>query len=184
MSREFSIASESVPADAPRGHVVKRDEGRTVYYAGNLMQWKLEPEHSLGFCSVVEVVMRRGEEPPLHVHAYEDELYFALEGDLTFYVGQDVFEVSPGDAVFLPRTVPHCFSVSRTSGLARLLLIISPSNTLGRYFDVMGQPGTEAELPPPVNDFPVDEAIAALAPHGVSILGPGPSLVEDGPRAR
>jgi len=179
MSQEFSIASELVPADAPRGHLVKRNEGRTVHYAGNLMQWKLEPEHSMGFCSVVEVVMRRREEPPLHVHAYEDELYFVLEGDLTFYVGEDVFEVSPGDAVFLPRTVPHCFSVSKASGVARLLLIISPSNTLSRYFDAMGRPGTGAELPAPVSDFPVDEAIAALAPHGVSILGPGPSLVED-----
>ena len=179
MSPDFSIAPELVPADAPRGHVVKRNEGRTVHYAGNLMQWKLEPEHSMGFCSVVEVVMRRGEEPPLHVHAFEDELYFVLEGDLTFYVGEDVFEVSPGDAVFLPRTVPHGFSVSRTSGVARLLLVISPSNTLSGYFDVMGRPGTGGELPPPVTDFPVDEAIAALAPHGVSILGPGPSVVED-----
>jgi quercetin dioxygenase-like cupin family protein len=178
MSQEFSIAPELVRADAPRGHVVKRNAGRTVYYAGNLMQWKLEPEHSMGLCSVVEVVMRRGEEPPLHVHAYEDELYFALEGDLTFYVGQDVFEVSPGDAVFLPRTLPHCFSVAETSGVARLLLIISPSNTLSRYFDVMGQPGAEPVLPPPVSDFPVDKAITALAPHGVSILGPGPSLLE------
>jgi mannose-6-phosphate isomerase-like protein (cupin superfamily) len=179
MSQEFSIASELVPADAPRGHLVKRNEGRTVHYAGNLMQWKLEPEHSMGFCSLVEVVMRRGEEPPLHVHAYEDELYFVLEGDLTFYVGHDVFEVSPGDAVLLPRMVPHCFSVSKASGVARLLLIIWPSNTLSQYFDVMGRPGTEAELPAPVSEFPVDEAIAALSPHGVSILGPGPSLVED-----
>ena len=179
MSQEFSIASELVPAGPPRGHLVKRNEGRTVYYAGNLMQWKLEPEHSMGFCSLVEVVMRRGEEPPLHVHAYEDELYYVLEGDLTFYVGQDVFEVSPGDAVFLPRAVPHCFSVSKASGVARLLLIIWPSNTLSQYFDVMGRPGTDAELPAPVSEFPVVEAIAALSPHGVSILGPGPSLVDD-----
>jgi hypothetical protein len=41
-----------------------------VYYAGNLMRWKLEPEHSMGFYSVVEVVMRRGEEPPLHVRVH------------------------------------------------------------------------------------------------------------------
>jgi hypothetical protein len=78
----------------------------------------------------------------------------------------------------------HDGSSPSALGSISLLLIISPSNTLSRYFDVMGRPGTEAELQPPVSDFPVDEAIAALAPHGVSILGPGPSLVEDGPPAR
>ncbi len=81
--------------------------------------------------------------------------------------------------MFLPRAVPHCFSVAKASGVARLMLIISPSNTLSQYFDVMGRPGTGAELPAPVSDLPVGEAIAALAAHGVSILGPGPSLVED-----
>ena len=54
------------------------------------------------------------------------------------------------------------------------------SQELSQYFDVLGRPGTGAELPAPVSDFPVDAAIAALSPHGVSILGPGPSLVEDG----
>ena len=178
--QDFSIPSELIPADAQPGSLVKRDAGRTIYYAGNLMQWKLEQERSMGFCSVVEVVMRRGEEPPLHVHAHEDELYYVLEGDLTFYVGRDVFEVSPGDTVFLPRKVPHAFSVSKQAGVARLLLLIWPANNLRRYFDVMGTPGTEPELPPPATDFPVEAAVEALAPHEVAILGPGPSLVNDG----
>jgi len=29
-------------------------------------------------------------------------------------------------------------------------------------------------------DFPVVKAVEAIAPHGVKILGPGRSLVEDG----
>ena len=177
---EFSIPPELVPADAPPGALVRRDAGRTIHYAGNLMQWKLEQERSMGFCSVVEVAMRRGEEQPLHVHANEDELYYVLEGELTFYVGNDVFEVAPRDTVFLSRRVPHAFSVSRRSGAARLLLIIWPSNNLRRYFDVMRTPGADAKVPPPAADFPVQEAVAALAPHEVSVLGPGPSLVDDG----
>jgi hypothetical protein len=98
---------------------------------------------------------------------------------LTFYVGHEVFDVGPRDTVYLPRKVPHAFSVSRASGVARLLLVIWPSNTLSRYFDVMGEPAGAPELPPPVTDFPVEQAVEALAPHGVTILGPGPSLVDD-----
>jgi hypothetical protein len=65
-------------------------------------------------------------------------------------------------------------------GVARLLLVIWPSNNLRRYFDVMGTPGAEPELSPPATDFPVEQAVEALAPHEVAILGPGPSLVNDG----
>lgn len=60
--QRFTIASELIPEDAPRRHVVKRNERPTIYYAGNPRQWKLE-QHSMGLCSVVEVLMRRGEEP-------------------------------------------------------------------------------------------------------------------------
>ena len=81
----FSIPLELIPDGADGGSMIQRNQGRSVHYAGNLMQWKLEPELSAGLCSVVEVVMRRGEEPPLHVHAYEDELYYVLDGDLTFF---------------------------------------------------------------------------------------------------
>jgi hypothetical protein len=42
----------------------------------------------------------------------------------------------------------HDGSSPSALGSISLLLIISPSNTLSRYFDVMGRPGTEAELPP------------------------------------
>jgi glyoxylate utilization-related uncharacterized protein len=144
------------------------------------MQWKLEQNSSMGFCSVVEVLMRRGEEPPLHIHKNEEEMYFVIEGNLTYWAGEDKFDVGPGDAVFLPRGTPHCFSVHKESAIARVLLLVWPSNTLAGYFDAMGVEGDKAELPPPMPDFPVAKAIEAIASHGVKILGPGPSLVEDG----
>lgn len=178
--QRFAIDPGFIPEGSPQGHVVRRGEGRTVHYAGNVMQWKLEQDKSGGFCSVVEVVMRRGEEPPLHTHANEDEMYFVMEGDLTYYCGSDVFDVSPGDAVFLPRGTPHCFSVSRESGTARLMLLVLPSNSLRGYFDVMGVASDSPEMPPPMPDFPVAKAVEAIAPHEVQILGPGSSLVEDG----
>jgi len=177
---KFEIPSELVPNDVESGHIVRKGEGRTVHYAGNLMQWKLEEDHSHGFCSVVEVIMRRDEEPPLHVHAREEEMYFLQEGEVTFYVGSEVLEAKPGDAVLLPRKVPHALSVSKQSQMAKLILLVWPSNSLAGYFDTMGQDATGAAMPPPEPDFRVDKAVEAIRPHGVTILGPGPSLVEDG----
>lgn len=177
---KFRIPPELIPDDIPGGHIVPSGEGRTVHYAGNLMQWKLEEEHSHGLCSVVEIVMRRNEEPPLHVHEREEEMYFLQEGEATFYVGRDVYEAKSGDAVFLPRRVPHAFAISKASQMAKLMLLVFPSNSLAGYFDKMGRAATGATMPPPEPNFPAARAAEAIEPHGVTLLGPGPSLVEDG----
>ena len=44
---------------------------------------------------------------PLHVHEHEDELFYVLEGEHVFQVGDEEFRVGPGGLVFAPRGVPH-----------------------------------------------------------------------------
>jgi quercetin dioxygenase-like cupin family protein len=41
----------------------------------------------------VEYTTRAGEEPPDHTHGTEDEIFYVLEGDLTFRCGDDAFEL-------------------------------------------------------------------------------------------
>ena len=44
---------------------------------------------------------------PLHLHEREDELFYVLEGEHEFRVGDAVFPAGPGAVVFGPRGVPH-----------------------------------------------------------------------------
>jgi quercetin dioxygenase-like cupin family protein len=44
---------------------------------------------------------------PLHVHRDEDELFYVLEGEHVFQVGDAEYSVGPGGLVFAPRGVPH-----------------------------------------------------------------------------
>jgi mannose-6-phosphate isomerase-like protein (cupin superfamily) len=44
---------------------------------------------------------------PLHVHRYEDELFYVLEGEHVFRCGEEEFRVGPGGTVFAPRGIPH-----------------------------------------------------------------------------
>ena len=44
---------------------------------------------------------------PLHVHERDDELFYVLEGEHVFQVGDEEFRVGPGGIVFAPRGVPH-----------------------------------------------------------------------------
>jgi mannose-6-phosphate isomerase-like protein (cupin superfamily) len=58
-----------------------------------------------GAFSVIEEIAPL--DTPLHVHEHEDELFYVLEGEHVFQVGDEEFEVGPGGLAFGPRGVPH-----------------------------------------------------------------------------
>ena len=68
----------------------------------------------------------------LHVHENEDELFFVLEGEHVFQVGDEEFQVGPGGLVFAPRGVPHAQRrvVPRTG---RILVLASPAGFEGFF---------------------------------------------------
>jgi quercetin dioxygenase-like cupin family protein len=75
--------------------------------------------------AVVEYTTRPGEEPPDHTHATEDEIFYVLAGALTFRCGGEVFEVSDGGFVYLPRGIEHGYTI-RGEGETRLLVMTAP----------------------------------------------------------
>lgn len=169
------ISADTIPPGARKGFASKRGEGRVVWYAGNLMEFKLDRESSNGGLTLIDVMFRQGEEPPVHVHHNEDELYFVLEGEVRFWVGEEEFEANPGTLVFLPRDVPHALAVEQP-GVARMLLQWFPSNRLEEYFVEMGMESSAALLPPPAGQLDTQKMAAALAKFGIEVLGPPPSL--------
>jgi quercetin dioxygenase-like cupin family protein len=77
--------------------------------------------------AIVEYTSRAGEEPPDHTHATEDEIFYVLEGDLTFRCGADTFEITDGGFVFLPRGIEHGYRI-RSKQDVRLLVITAPAD--------------------------------------------------------
>jgi mannose-6-phosphate isomerase-like protein (cupin superfamily) len=85
---------------------------------------------------------------PLHVHEHEDELFYVLEGEHVFRVGDEEFRVGPGGLVVAPRGVPHSQRrvVPRTG---RILVLTSPAGFDGFFreladADRAGKLGPEA----------------------------------------
>ena len=80
---------------------------------------------------------------PLHVHAFDDELFYVLEGDHVFRVGDADIPAGPGDLVFAPRGVPHAQRrVVPREG--RLLVLTTPGGLDGffRELAAAAQAGT------------------------------------------
>jgi quercetin dioxygenase-like cupin family protein len=108
-----------------RPYSLKAGEGWTYHYgidftvkAGELGQGRR--------LAVVEYASRPGEEPPDHTHATEDEIFYVLRGALTFRCGDDTFDMDDGGFVFLPRGIPHGYTIRSDDGV-RLLVMTSPA---------------------------------------------------------
>ena len=56
----------------------------------------------------------QGSGSPSHRHHHEDEAWYILDGDLTFWLGDERRTASTGDFVFGPRMVEHRFRVDST----------------------------------------------------------------------
>ena len=75
--------------------------------------------------AVIEFTTRKGEEPGDHTHPTEDEMFYVVEGELTFECDGRRFDVETGGFVFLPRGLSHNYTI-RTDGAVRLLVITAP----------------------------------------------------------
>ena len=100
-------------------------EGEALWWIGMLATIKATKEQTGGQYTLVEVLAPDGFASPLHVHRFEDEGFWILEGEMTFYVGDQTIKARPGSFLFGPKEVPHAFTVD--SGPARLLFFLSPA---------------------------------------------------------
>ena len=99
---------------------------------------------------------------PLHVHENEDELFYVLEGEHVFQVGDEEFQLGPGGLVFAPRGIPHAQRrvVPRTG---RVLVLTAPAG-LERFFRELAAAEREGTLGP-------DAYASASQTHGITWVG-------------
>ncbi len=150
-------------------------EGEAWWWFGALATIKATAEQTGGRYSLVEILAPEGE-GVLHIHHFEDEGFYILEGELTLYIGEQTIKAQPGSFLFGPKDVPHAFRVD--SGPAKLLFLLSPAGMEGLIRE-MGEPARSLSIPPQPEEEP-DEAemerlMGIAARYGGEILGPPPS---------
>ena len=143
------------------------------WHFGSLMLWHVLGRDSGDELTLVETLVRAGGEPPLHVHAREDETFFILEGEVLFQRGLERITARAGEAVLLPRGVPHGFAVRTPQ--ARMLLVVTPGG-LETAFRSVSVPADRRALPPapdgPPSPAALEAAERAFAERGVTFVGP------------
>ena len=167
MSVMFAIDA----ARAQVGYALAHDEGEAFWNLGMLQTIKIGRADTNGQYGLLEIVVPAGIGSPWHVHPEEDEWFYVLDGQLTFYVGDTRLELTAGGFAFGPKGVPHTFI--GVAPATRALVGFSPMQFEG-FMREVGQPAPARVLPPPHAGPPPD--ISRLAPiakrNGFVILGP------------
>jgi quercetin dioxygenase-like cupin family protein len=145
-------------------------EGEAPWFLGVLATVKASAETTGGAVAVIEHLAPRGTGSPLHVHSREDEWFYVIEGEVTFWVDGETIVAPAGSFVFGPKGTPHTFIVS--SEQARFLLVTEPAG-FERFMRAAGEPAARLEIPPPATEPPDVAALtAAAAQYGIEITGP------------
>lgn len=156
---------------ADRAYVLGPEEGRATWFAGALMIQKAGGEQTDGRFAFLDQTVPGDYAAPRHVHRDEDEAWYVLEGEATFYCGERQLCAGAGSWVFLPKGVPHAFRVGAAG--ARLLTLTSPA-TFADFVQAAGEPARSLTVPPP-GPLDAERLTATAARYGIEILGPPPN---------
>ncbi len=112
--------------------------------------------------------------PPMHVHAGEEEAFYVLDGELELEVDGEVVHAVPGTFALAPSGRPHCFRVLTPTARVLVLTSAPTGATNGgaeAFFRAAGSPASAPVLPAPEAPDPI-RLTALAADHGIEILPP------------
>lgn len=147
--------------------VVPPGEGDAYWSVGDLLTFKIGPQHTNGAWSMAETTVVPGGGPPPHIHRREDETFYLLDGQMSFMRGDDVFIASTGDAFFLPRDGVHTFHNSGSKP-ARMIVLAAPCG-FEKFMLEFARPKAESVDPPPVRKEDIDRLMATAPKYGIEM---------------
>jgi quercetin dioxygenase-like cupin family protein len=99
--------------------------------------------------------------PPLHIHLYQDEFFYIIQGEYLFQVGDDKYQMKPGDTIFLPRNIQHAFAQLTENG--KVLVSYIPAGKMEDFFKTTD---SWTSTPSP------EEIAKVFEDHDMKVVGP------------
>ena len=105
-------------------YALKEGEGWTYRFGVDFTVKASEVQNGNG-AAFLEYTTRTGEEPSDHTHETEDEMFYVLEGAITFRCGESTFDLEKGGFIFLPAGIRHGYTI-RSDEPVRLIVVTAP----------------------------------------------------------
>lgn len=163
-------AATVVERNRPR--YVPAGTGPAYWGPGDQITFLITGEETGGAFFMAEVTVPPGGGPPPHIHRREDETFCVQQGSLTIQVGGKTLHASPGDFVFLPRGITHCFK-NTGNAEAKFLMVATPAG-LEKFFEEAFYPAEDRSAGPPlVTEAMVARLLTAASKYGLEFAPPG-----------
>jgi quercetin dioxygenase-like cupin family protein len=128
----------------------------------NIIDVKISGKDTNGDLAIFEQTSlspKRG--TPLHVHHSQDEIFYIVDGEYLFQVGDQRFQGKTGDCIFLPRKVPHAWTQMSERG--KMTVTFQPAGKLEEFFLKLSE----------MTHVPDQKEIASIfEEHEMSVVGP------------
>ncbi len=122
-ARERQMSTQAIVLGPGEGRRVPGRESITL---------KATSEQTGGSVGFIEATSAPGEGPSPHIHRDCDELFYVLEGEARFLVGEETVLAPAGSFVFIPRGTVHAArNVGEGSG--RVLAVFVPGGAEGAF---------------------------------------------------
>ena len=128
----------------------------------NILDLKISGKDTNGGMSIFEQTsISQGKGTPLHVHHFQNEVFYVLEGDYFFKVGEDEFHLSKGDSIFLPEKIPHAWT--QISAKGKMMVLFQPAGKMEDFFTTVAA----------LDHEPTKQEMAKIfEEHEMKIVGP------------
>ena len=102
----------------------------------NILDVKVSGSDTNGDLAIFEQTsLSQGKGTPLHIHPSQDEIFYVIDGVYKFQVGEDKYDLTTGDSIFLPRQVAHAWTQISKKG--KMTVIMQPAGKLENFFITM-----------------------------------------------
>jgi quercetin dioxygenase-like cupin family protein len=164
----FGVKNDIADPIMGKGFKINSGEGRMHGHLtlkgvnSNVLDLKVSGKDTNGDLAIFEQTsISQGRGTPLHIHLFQDEVFYVIDGEYYFQVGEDKFRLTIGDSIFLPRKVPHAWT--QVSGKGKMTVTFQPAGKMEEFFVTMS--GLKEE--------PTTEQIAQIfADNDMKVVGP------------
>lgn len=141
--------------------IVPENEGQPFPSPGYLVLGKISSFETNEQFGMFSCDIEPGAGPPMHMHTFEDEAFYILEGEVEFTIGDDVQIAKPGMTVFAPRGIKHRFRGhgDRNSKMVGFVTGSNFEKFYARYEAAINQPEPN-----------IEEIIRIASEHGLTMF--------------
>lgn len=149
-------------------------KGLTLSVVGDVYRFLLTGDDTNGKYALWEATVYPGGGPPPHVHSREEECFYLLEGELSFFADGERIVATPGMCLNMPVGSEHAFK-NETDRPAKMLISVAPAGFEKMLFEcgTLLDEGSTTVIPP--TQAEIDKLLQIAPRYGVDIRLPPPS---------